>query len=236
MKKINLIKSLAVLLTLSTSAFIFSSCDKEEATTPAAAEAKALIIHASPDAPTVNITLDGTVVSALGDLSFPKFTSSYATLPADKDIKVGLRTIGGTTDAFSKTVKLAKDKNYSIFAINRLASIDFLAFEDDLTAPTGTNAKVRFIHLSPDAPAVDINAKGSTNKLFANAAFKSGSVVEVPAGTYELEVKAAGTTTVALSVPGVKVDAGKIYTIFAHGLLAATGTQPRLSASIIVNK
>ncbi|MEO8082491.1 MAG: LPXTG cell wall anchor domain-containing protein [Ardenticatenales bacterium] len=48
-----------------------------------------------------------------------------------------------------------------------------------------------------------------------------GSVVVV------VEVRLAGTTTVALAVPGVRLDAGNVYTVFAMGL--ASG-QPSLMA------
>jgi Domain of unknown function (DUF4397) len=235
MKKVNFLKSSALLLALSLFIFSSSSCSKDETTTPAVSEAKAIIVHASPDAPSVNVTLDGAVVTALGALDFKKFTG-YATLPADKDIKVGLRVPGQTTDAFAKTVKLAKDKNYTILAINKLATIDYLAFEDSLTAPAAGKARVRFIHASPDAPAVDIYVKGTTpTKIFNAAAFKSGSSIEATAGTIDLEVRAAGGATAVLTVPGVTLVAGKIYTIFAYGLLTPATPAQALGAAIIAN-
>jgi hypothetical protein len=49
----------------------------------------------------------------------------------------------------------------------------------------------------------------------------------VDAGTYDLEARLAGTETVALSVPGVQLDEGTVYTIFAMGL---AGGEPALTA------
>jgi hypothetical protein len=64
--------------------------------------------------------------------------------------------------------------------------------------------------------------------LFSNVAFKGvGEYLPVAAGSYDLEVRLAGTNTVALSVPGVKLDDGTVYTIFAMGL---AGGQPSLTA------
>ncbi len=57
--------------------------------------------------------------------------------------------------------------------------------------------------------------------LFPNVAFKGvGDYLPVPAGTYDLEVRLAGTNTVVLPLPGIALAAGKIYTAFAVGLVA----------------
>jgi hypothetical protein len=71
--------------------------------------------------------------------------------------------------------------------------------------------------------------------VFANKAFKEYSAfTPVDAGTYNLEVRVAGTSTVALPLNNITLQAGKIYTVFAKGLLAGSGTQA-LGAQIIVN-
>ena len=98
----------------------------------------------------------------------------------------------------------------------------------------GKNAKVRFVHASPDAPAVDIAVKNGP-VLFTNVAFKGvGEYLPVGAGTYDLEVRLAGTSTVVLPLNGIALQAGKIYTVFARGFVGGTGAQD-LGAEIIVN-
>ncbi|HAD33406.1 MAG TPA: cell wall anchor protein, partial [Chitinophagaceae bacterium] len=95
-------------------------------------------------------------------------------------------------------------------------------------------AHVRFVHLSPDAPAVDVAVTGGS-VVFANKAFKTYTAfTPLDAGTYNLEVRVAGTSTVALPLPGIALTAGKIYTVFAKGFLGGTGAQA-LGAQIIVN-
>jgi hypothetical protein len=44
-------------------------------------------------------------------------------------------------------------------------------------------------------------------------------VLEVPAGTYDLEVRPTGTMDVALPLPGVELEAGMVYDVFAIGLV-----------------
>jgi hypothetical protein len=116
--------------------------------------------------------------------------------------------------------------------------------EDNLAAPASGKAHIRFFHLSPDAPGVDVGVlNGSTfTPVFANRSFETqtsaatnAAFTPVDAGTYTFQVRVAGTSTVALNIPGVTLEAGKIYTVFARGLLAGSGSQA-LSASVIVNK
>ena len=103
--------------------------------------------------------------------------------------------------------------------------------------------KVMFVHASPDAPAVDIYA--GKRQVARDLAFPNNTRYRVlragmrdvrvnVAGTYDLEVRVAGTQNVVLPLPGIKLEAGKIYTVFAKCLLNGTGAQA-LGAQIIVN-
>src|SRR5690606_34390944 len=87
----------------------------------------------------------------------------------------------------------------------------------DLSELSADTARVRVIHASPDAPAVDVAVTGG-DVLISGLAFPSASdALEVPAGVYDLEVRPAGTTDVALALPGVPLDAGMVYDVFAIG-------------------
>jgi hypothetical protein len=109
-----------------------------------------------------------------------------------------------------------------------LANIEPLVLIDNNSAPAAGKAHVRFVHASPDAPAVDIAVANGGPILFPNVSFKGvGDYLPVDAGTYDLEARLAGTDTVALSVPGVALADGTVYTIFAMGL---AGGQPALTA------
>ena len=104
-----------------------------------------------------------------------------------------------------------------------------MVLEDDLTAPASGQSHVRFLHLSPDAPAVDITLTDGT-VVFANAAFQDYTAfTPLDAGSYDLQVRAAGTSTVVLSLPTITINDGMIYTVFAKGFLNS------LAAEIIVN-
>ena len=89
----------------------------------------------------------------------------------------------------------------------------------DLTAPAAGKAHVRFIHLSPDAPAVDITLSDGT-VLFGNYEFKQATgFTPLDAATYNLQVSLAGTSTVVLDRPGITLEDGKIYTVFSYNFV-----------------
>jgi LPXTG-motif cell wall-anchored protein len=125
------------------------------------------------------------------------------------------------------SLDLATETDYTVVAVGQLANIEPLVLIDNNSAPAAGKAHVRFVHASPNAPAVDIAVTGGP-VLFSNVPFKgTGDYLPVDAGSYDLEARVAGTETVALSVPGVMLEEGKVYTIFAMGL---AGGEPALAA------
>ena len=225
-----LLKALAL-----TSLGFFASCDSDDDDMPAQ-QARVMVVHASPDAPAVDVRVNNAV--AFSNLSFPS-NSAYANVNAGAtNIKVS--AAGTTTNVIDANVNLAANTSYSVFAVNRLANIGAAVVTDNLTTPAAGKAHVRFLHLSPDAPAVDIALQGGA-VLFPNRSFNDqnttaslANFTPVDAGTYDLEVRTAGSTTAVLPLNDVVFQAGKIYTVFAKGLLAGTGTQA-LGAQVIVH-
>ncbi|HCY74313.1 MAG TPA: cell wall anchor protein [Ignavibacteriales bacterium] len=227
------IKYLSIFLMLVLGVTIFTGCsDEEEIVTPTpAAKSRVLVTHASPDAPGVDLLVDNTVAGT--NLTFPNSTGYLEVNSGTRNVKVNVT--GTSTTAIEANLNLAADKNYSVFAVNNVASIEAIVLEDDLTSPASGKAHVRFVHLSPNAPAVDITLSDGT-VVFGDYTFKEASAfTPLNAGTYDLQVRLAGSSTVVLDLPGISLTTGKIYTVFAKGLVGGAGTQA-LGAQIIVNK
>jgi hypothetical protein len=200
-------------------------------TASAQAEARIRVLHASPDAPAVDVYLDGS--EAISDLAFDEITD-YVSVPAGSyTVEVFPAAADGTGDAvITADVTLSADTDYTVAAVGALAEIEPLVLVDDNSAPPAGQVRVRFVHASPDAPAVDIFAEG-VGVVVSGAAFKDASeYLAVPALTYNLEVRAAGTETVALALPGLALEEGNVYSAFAVGLLEG---EPALSAKLTVD-
>jgi hypothetical protein len=201
---------------------------------PASAEdtARVRVVHASPDAPAVDVYANGAKV--LTNVPF-KGSSDYLSVPAGAhNFKVYATGANPASDSavIDADATLDAGKDYTVIAVGKVADIKPVVLEDNNAAPASGKAHVRVVHASPDAPAVDVAVKGGP-VLFSNLAFPNAAGPSpVDAGTYDLEVRAAGTTTVALPVNGVQLQAGKIYTVLAVGLLNGT---PALEALPIIN-
>ncbi len=187
----------------------------------AADTAMVRVLHASPDAPAVDVYLDDAIVDALTNVPFGTI-SGYLDIPSGAhNVKVYATgtTSGPVIDA---DVTVAAGQRYTIAATNAVASITAQVIEDNPT-PTCATAQVRVVHLSADAPAVDVATAGSApvDAVVKNLAYPNASdPLALPAGSYDLEVRLAGTTTVALALPGVAVEACKSYSVFAIGSAA----------------
>jgi hypothetical protein len=226
------LKSLPVAGLALAAAVALAGCGNDDSSNPMApgVQARVMAVHASPDAPAVDLLVDGTVAGS--GLAFPNNTAYLSVAAGSRNVKV--KVSGTATTVIDANVPVTGGASYTVFACDSVAKLGALVLADDLTAPASGKAHVRFVHLSPNAPAVDVAVQGGP-VLFAGKAFKEYSAfAPVDAGTYNLEVRPAGSGTVVLPLNGVALQAGKIYTVFAKGFLGGTGAQA-LGTQIIVN-
>jgi hypothetical protein len=216
----NTLRGFAALAAIALAAFALSAVS----VVPAGAQdatGRVRVMHASPDTPPVDIFVDGQ--KAVSGLTFPDDTG-YVSLPAGShNVKVFASPADGTGEpALEADLNVVAGKDYTVLAVGLLgdSSLSLLPLEDNNAAPAAGNAHVRLIHASPDAPAVDVAVAGTDTLVFSNVAFKGvGNYTPVPAGAYDLEVRAAGNSTVALPLNGVALTAGTVYSAVAVGLL-----------------
>lgn len=201
--------------------------------------ARVLVVHASPDAPGVDLLVDNTKVNAAA-LAYPNNTGYLTVAAGNRNIKVN--AAGTSTSVINADINLAKDAAYTVFAYDVVSAIKPLVLVDNLAAPATGKAHIRFMHLSPNAPAVTVGVLTGTTftPLFSNRSFETAATATanqgftpVDAGTYTVQVRVAGTETAVLTVPNVALQGGKIYTVFAQGLVGNT-TSP-LGAGVIVH-
>jgi hypothetical protein len=183
---------------------------------PANAEVRAA--HLSPDAPAVDIYLDGQMVGALTGVPF-KVVSGYLTVGASTH-NVKVYAAGTTTNpVIDADVTLLPNRAYTVAATGLLADITPIVLEDDRTAPAAGQSHVRFVHASPDAPAVDIQVANGGPTLFTGTSFRQfAGYSQVGSGMYDLEVRLTSNDALALAVPGVQLNGSTNTTIFAIGL------------------
>ena len=213
-----------------------SACNNDDDVTAPATTAELRVVHASPDAPNVDVLVDNT--AALTNVAY-RAASTYLQVPSgSRNLKV--RATGTTTVVIDQTATLNQGSAYTVIATGRVASIAPLVLTDDQTSPAAGNVRLRLVHASPAAGNVDIYVNAPTADIttatptLANVAFRVASnYLEVPAGTYRVRITPAGTKTVAIDVNNVALTAGQVRTAVA---VDAPGGGAPLSAILLADK
>ncbi|WP_233555627.1 DUF4397 domain-containing protein [Pontibacter oryzae] len=221
---------LAVLPTM-----FLASCDDDDDIDLRVDEANVMVVHASPDAPAVDLYVDDAKVNSAA-LNYPNNTGYLEVDAGERNFKVTAAGAGLSSPVIDADVTLEKDRSYTVFAADMLSSITPVVLEDDLTIPASGKAHIRVVHLSPDAPNVDVVVQNGP-ELFSDLEFKEATAfTPVDAGTYTIEVQPVGTDVAAITAT-LTLEAGKIYTVFAKGFLnPPSGNSNSLDAEVIVNK
>lgn len=176
------------------------------------------VMHASPDAPAVDVFVDGNLV--LAEVPFFALSGALEAPAGTYRIQVAPAGAGPESSVIDAPVTVEAGKAYTIAAVNSLDNIEPLVLEDNTGIPTDGQARVRILHASPDAPAVDIKLAGTDTVVLADAPFKAAAYLDVPAGSYTFDVSPAGSTDVVFTTPPLRFEAGWTYTLAATGFIS----------------
>ena len=224
----------------------FASCDKNDDDV-VSGTAKVSFTNASPDAPAMDVYIDNVKATA-SPLSYTAttglLTDPYLTVNAGTR---SVRIANSTTNFTQGNIPFGGNKVYSVFAfdtVSNTSTLKGLVLQDNLAAPAAGKAHVRFLHLSSDGGAIDIDlAKTNDTTKITNRVFLGNVNVDpsvsnfsaVNAGAYNINIRAAGTAPVLVSHSFTFAE-GKIYTVYASGLKAnGYGTPTGLNTSIIIH-
>ncbi len=195
----------------------------ESGTETPAGTAGLRVAHLSPNAPNVDVYVDESAV--LEDVPFGA-VSDYLDVPAGERAVEITPAGDAETAVFSGTVPVTADADYTVAAIGEVGddadqAFEPLVLEDDTETPGDDTARVRLVHASPDAPAVDVTLASNGDALYDGVAYGESGTVEVPAGTYTLQVRGdtEGNDGDVAAEFDVTVEGGQAYTAFAAGYL-----------------
>jgi Domain of unknown function (DUF4397) len=226
----------AVLLTLSA-----CGSDAYDAAVPSFTRVKLYHTVADSTASTVIASVDGGNISLKPGLpdplayggTFPTDSTYLRLTEGTHNFKV-IPTSGIST-GLAADATLTANAYYSIFAVDTVQLISALVVKDELPAPVQGKIAIRFVNLSPNAPAYDLGVKGGA-VINGNIAYKTASdfvQADLPVGndTLKIEMRAVGGTTAVKSLNIVKPVSGRVFTLVARGYV---GTRPKSYAQTLV--
>jgi len=230
--KTYLLKTTAVVIGLM-GLLSLSSCLKDNKNDYNPPIALVSFFQAVPNEPAVDFYLDNNKVNwapiNYGDgvdyfRAFASKRTAYFYLPSTMDKK------------FSDTLSFKQDSIYSLFLAGTTAHPELIKLNDIIEKPASGKASIRFIHLSPDAPAVDVAVKDSA-AFVTNKSFKGNSPFTPITGdkTYTFNVLQKGTTNVLATISGVNLPSGSVSTLVFSGLSAGTTANDKLAVYVVTN-
>lgn len=174
------------------------------------------ILHASPKSPAVDVYINDML--KFRNLTYGAFTNYIEVITGNYNVKIyaaGTKT----SPVLNKNIFVPPGRIYTVSAIGILPNIDILLIPEPKVMEPTDSVYIKFAHLSPNAGAVDIALPNGTI-LFKNISYKEFTdYIQVPAGTYILEVRPTGTQTTVLYVPNVRLKSQRFYTVYAIGLI-----------------
>mgnify|MGYP001029446446 FL=1 len=171
------------------------------------------IFNASPDAPPVDIYVNGGL--AFKNLSFKEF-SEYVQLPMG-EYKMEVFPAGQKgSPTLTQNVQVPEKEVVTIAAVGNFEDIQLVSYiegnADDLSV---NESRVRIIHLSPDAPGVDMLIDGRL--IFEDIGFMDATdYAQIPSGAYNVTINIADTNDTVLALKA-ELKSQKVYTIYIVG-------------------
>lgn len=196
------------------------------------ANASVRAAHLSADTPNVDVAVNGDFGNLLyQDVPFPTVADQYRSVPADT-YNVDVAATGNTTPAVELDGAELRGGTwttvYAVGLLNGSPSLELIASNDDLRS-VATEARLRVVHaasqvgttngqvdvyLAPDG--TDPANVGTLDPVLEDFEYKQiTDYLSVSAGSYEVFVTPADTTTVAINA-GVTLDTGDVKTVVAR--------------------
>ena len=210
----------------------------------AAGSFRAQVVHGAPSAPAVDVyvtafggTLDAPINAA--PLAFSEFTGQLEVPEGDYQIRIAVPGVTPTVVYDSGEISLAAGADLMIVAVDNVfigdSAVQLVVLDGTASSSlldTATGAAALAVHLSPDAPAVDVLANIDSTpedealKLVENVSYTDVCVIEnIPAPVdFTLSVVATGDTSSVLDIP-YAAAANEGTAVIVSGLLATSTLQ-----------
>ena len=177
------------------------------------------IVHGSPDAPNVDVLVDGEIVArnvpynvASGYLQVESGTRNFKVNATGTDITV-----------IDVDVPIDEGVPYTIVASDFLASITPLVLVDNRRISSSGNTRVRAVHNAVSAQTVDIYVTAPDADIeeleptLSSVPYTGVSdYLDIPASDFQVRATIAGTKLVIIDSGILTLNARSVYTIFAQ--------------------
>lgn len=212
-----------------------ASCGKKDTPDPVqppAQVAHAMFMNACIGAAPLKVNLNEVSISSITSLNTLDKTAYLELAPATQ-VKTAFVTQSSNVELAKTMQDYTVNTYYSVFATGLVNNPSVLVTTDDISAPAGNLAKVRFINLSPDNLSETVYV--GSNKIDSNVDYKEATGFRsITAGTYNVIVQDPNNVPLSQNLQSQQFTSGKVYTLILTGTQNGSN-EAALKLSIINN-
>ena len=184
------------------------------------------VVHASAGGPALDVAFDNNRLG-VSSFTYSKRVDYLRAYVGKRNFKVYNATTATNTPLLSKDIHFESGKYYTLFIADTASKMEIITLRDSTRAPGNDSVRLRFVNMSPDAPALDLYIKGNTTPIATNISYKNaGNFFSLKAANNaEFEIKATGQTTLLATSDATNLVNGKIYTIWNGGYINGNGAE-----------
>ncbi len=178
------------------------------------------IVHGSAGTPALDVAFDDNKLG-VNTFNYTDRINYMWVTSGSRKFRVFDATTQSASPIFSKDMTFETGKHYTAFIVDTASKMDVVLIKDSSRAPGVDSARIRFVNLTPDAPALDLYVKGRTEPIATNITYKkAGEFFSYRAAlNLVFEIKQAGQSTLLATSNPISLARGKIYSIWSGGYL-----------------
>lgn len=178
-------------------------------------ETSVRILHAVPNAPNVDIYLNGSLIAS--NLAFGKISEYMQISPGEYEFQLYPT---GTYDKplLSQNIQLISNSNYTAAIVTLANNLFLFRLKDDNVPSSKSQSLLRFINLSSNAPLLSLALPNGVT-LFNEAEYlETTGYYQLSPGIYNFEILLGSSQITTKYINNITLDGGKFYTIYIIGL------------------
>ncbi len=180
-------------------------------------DASVRFLHASPDAPAVDVLVDGLMVA--DNINFGAATEFAGFSSGDHQIQVVPTGQDASAAVLDESIEVDSGEAYTVAVANRLNEIELTTIQSNTSQlDDSSQSRVRLVNLSPDSGELDLFETGG-DQWFDNVDFLEASEHrDVDSGPYNLEIRPNESDAVAVAIDGLEIQSAQEYAFYVLGL------------------
>lgn len=208
---------------LALSPLVITSCLDDEDAADIPPVAYVAYYHGSPETGAVSIYADGRLYNT-NNFEYTDFFTYGNYYTGERNLS--FKNKNAANSLLDTTVTLNENQPYTFFFIDgEESAMETVIAEDNWDEPSEGKAMIRLVHLSPDAPAVNLVVNDDEAATFSNQEYKNVTdFVEIDAELTSFSITNSTTGEVILTAEDLDLRTQRIYTFIVRGYAAPEET------------